>query len=214
MTTNKGGPPPSRLRQVRIALWAVVVLALVGTAALLLIPRKHTAELRTQEREQPLKASLGGPFTLVGADGKPFSSNALAGKPYAIFFGFTRCGDVCPTTLARLVKLRDAAGGKDALNIVFVTIDPANDGPREVGQYADLFGSPIIGLTGSPAQIDAVKKQYGIYAEPNHDATGHGNMINHTATTLLFDGNGELAGTLSPSEPDPTAVEKLKRLAA
>ena len=100
------------------------------------------------------------------ADGKPFSSARLAGKPYAIYFGFTRCGDVCPTTLGRLVRLRGEAGGDGALNIVFVTIDPANDGPKEVGQYAGLFNSPIIGLTGSAAQIDQVKKQYGIFAQP------------------------------------------------
>ena len=213
MTTNSDTTANSRVNQVRVALWALVALALVGTAALLLFPRTQTAA-PTAVHQQPAQASLGGPFTLVGADGKPFSSSALAGKPYAIFFGFTRCGDVCPTTLGRLVKLREQAGDKDALNIVFVTIDPANDGPAEVGQYAELFGSPIIGLTGSDAQIDGVKKQYGIFAEPNHEATGHGNMINHTATTLLFDGEGQLAGTISPSEPDSAAVEKLKRLAA
>ena len=87
-------------------------------------------------------------------------------QAYAIYFGFTRCGDVCPTTLGRLVKLRGEAGGEGTLNIVFVTIDPANDGPKEVGQYAGLFNSPIIGLTGSAAQIDQVKKQYGIFAQP------------------------------------------------
>jgi len=212
MTTDSGAAPGSRMKQVRIALWAIVVLALVGVAALVLIPRQHTGSPAIEAH--PAKPSFGGPFTLVGANGKPFASSALAGKPYAIFFGFTRCGDVCPTTLGRLVKLRNEAGSDAAFNIVFVTIDPANDGPREVGQYAELFGSPIIGLTGSAAQINAVKKQYGIYAEPNHDATGHGAMINHTATTLLFDGKGQLAGTIAPSEDDAVAVEKLKRLAA
>jgi protein SCO1/2 len=213
MTTNSDTTAHSRVNQIRVALWALVALALVGAAALLLFPRTQTAA-PTTVHEQPAQASLGGPFTLVGADGKPFSSSALAGKPYAIFFGFTRCGDVCPTTLGRLVKLRAQAGGNDALNILFVTIDPDNDGPAEVGQYAELFGSPIIGLTGSAEQINGVKKQYGIFAEPNHEATGHGNMINHTATTLLFDGKGQLAGTISPSEPDSAAVEKMKRLAA
>ena len=106
------------------------------------------------------------PSRSSAADGKPFSSAKLGGEPYAIYFGFTRCGDVCPTTLARLVKLRQQAGGEHAFNIVFVTIDPAHDGPKEVGQYAGLFNSPIIGLTGSQAQIDHVKKQYGIFAEP------------------------------------------------
>lgn len=208
--TTQDEPPPSGLKTARILAWVLVGLAVIGVVALLLFPRAHTATEAPQN--QSVQAGLGGPFALVGADGKPFSSSALAGKPYAIFFGFTRCGDVCPTTLARLVKLRKEAGGENALNIVFVTIDPANDGPKEVGQYAELFGSPIIGLTGSPDQIKAVKKQYGIYAEPNPASSGHGDMMNHTATTLLFDREGELAGTISPSEGDPPAVDKLKRL--
>ncbi len=161
----------------------------------------------------PIKASFGGPFTLVGADGKPFSSQALAGKPYAIYFGFTRCGDVCPTTLSRLVKLRREAGNDQAMRIVFVTIDPANDGPKEVGQYAELFNAPIIGLTGTPEQIDSVKKQYGIYAEPVPNAP-MGKQMEHTATVLLFDRGGNFAGTLSPDEPDDDAVAKLKKLLA
>jgi len=157
------------------------------------------------------QTSFGGPFTLLGADGKPFASSALVGKPYAIYFGFTRCGDVCPTTLQRLVKLRREARSEDKLNLVFVTIDTKNDGPKEVGQYAQLFGSPIIGLTGSPAQIDRVKKQYGIYAEPVPHAS-MGQSIAHTATVLLFDREGKFVGTISKDEPDNSAVETLKQL--
>jgi protein SCO1/2 len=141
-------PPKSRLKQVRLLLWLLVVVAIAGAAALFLVPREQ-ARTEPQAASGPVKASFGGPFTLTGGDGKPFSSQALAGKPYAIYFGFTRCGDVCPTTLQRLAKLRKEAGREDAFNIVFVTIDPTHDGPKEVGQYATLFNSPIIGLTGS-----------------------------------------------------------------
>jgi protein SCO1 len=199
-------PPKSRLKQVRILLWLLVVLALAGTAALWFF---HTAPVQTTEA----KSSFGGPFTLVGADAKPFPSSRLAGKPYAIYFGFTRCGDICPTTLSRLVKLRRAAASDDALNIVFITIDPKNDGPKEVGQYAQLFGAPIIGLTGSPAHIGQVKKQYGIYAEPMPHAA-MGQSIAHTATVLLFDRSGKFSGTISADEPDSSAVAALKQLIA
>jgi len=205
--TNETAPPKSTLKLVRILAWVLVALAIAGMAALALFPmtRGHP--------QTEAKASFGGPFTLVGADGKPFASSRLAGKPYAIYFGFTRCGDVCPTTLQRLVKLRRGAAGDEALNIVFVTIDPKNDGPREVGQYAQLFGAPIIGLTGSPAQIAQVKKQYGIYAEPvPHAAMGQ--SIAHTATVLLFDRTGNFTGTISKDEPDNSAVASLKQLIA
>src|SRR5439155_3954089 len=186
----------------------LVAFAIAGIAALALFPMTRGHPPQTEA-----KASFGGPFTLVGADGKPFASSRFTGKPYAIYFGFTRCGDVCPTTLQRLVKLRREAASDDALNIVFVTIDPKNHGPKAVGQYAELFGAPIIGLTGSPAQIDQVKKQYGIYAEPvPHAAMGQ--SIAHTATVLLFDRAGNFTGTISKDEPDSSAVVSLKQLIA
>jgi len=130
-----------------------------------------------------------------------------------IYFGFTRCGDVCPTTLSRLVKLRRQAANDQAVHIVFITIDPKNDGPKEVGQYASLFNAPIIGLTGSQAQIDRVKKQYGIFAQPMQHAQ-HGQEMEHTAMVLLFERNGQLAGTISADEPDEVALAKIKKLIA
>jgi protein SCO1/2 len=191
-------------------LWMLIALAIVGVGAILFF---RSGSVHPQETVPTAQASFGGPFTLVGADGKPFSSAQLAGKPYAIYFGFTRCGDVCPTTLSRLVKLRKDAGGEDAFRIVFVTIDPKNDGPKEVGQYAQLFNSPIIGLTGSRAQIDHVKKQYGIYAEPSpHPMPGKEMM--HTATVLLFDPNGSFVGTITPNEAESDALASLKKLVA
>jgi len=196
---------------VRLLLWLIVALAIAGTAALFLIPREQTDA--PDALSGPVKTSFGGPFTLVGADGKPFSSQALAGKPYAIYFGFTRCGDVCPTTLSRLVKLRRQAANDQAMHIVFVTIDPANDGPKEVGQYAALFNAPIIGLTGSQAQIDQVKKQYGIFSQPMQHAP-MGKQVEHTATVLLFDRSGQFAGTITPDEPDAEALAALKKLVA
>lgn len=196
------------VRNVRILLWVLVAVVLVAGMALLLVQRAPDTPHATHTTTQ---TGFGGPFTLVGADGKPFESAQLLGKPYALFFGFTRCGDVCPTTLSRLVKLRRQAGGDDAFRIAFITIDPANDGPKEVGQYATLFNAPIIGLTGSQAQIDAVKKQYGIFAEPvPHAAMGQ--EMEHTSSVLLFDRKGGFAGTIAADEPDADALAKLKPL--
>ena len=206
---NEQRPPRSKLREVRVLLWVLILLAVAGTAALLLVQRVTVHPPQATTGAAP--SSFGGPFTLVGADGKPFSSAKLARKPYAIYFGFTRCGDVCPTTLSRMVKLRNQVGGPAKFNIVFVTIDPTHDGPKEVGQYAGLFNSPIIGLTGSQQQIDQVKKQYGIYAEPSpHPMAGKEMM--HTAIVELFDGNGNFSATITRDEPDATALPKLKKL--
>jgi protein SCO1/2 len=209
--TKDAQPPRRNLKQIRVLLWVLVALAIVGTAALVLLPRMSVGT--APAAVTAARPALGGPFTLVGGDGKPFSSAALAGKAYVIYFGFTRCGDVCPTTLARLTRLRNQAGGDDAFNIVFVTIDPANDGPKEVGQYATLFNAPIIGLTGTPAQIEQVKKQFGIFAQPSpHPMAGM--EMEHSATVLLFDRDGRLSGTIATDEADDAALAKLKRLAA
>lgn len=197
------------LKYARLLAWVLVAIAIAGIAALWIVSRERAPA--PEAAAGPVKASFGGPFTLIGGDGKPFSSQALAGKPYAIYFGFTRCGDVCPTTLSRLVKLRRQAASDQAMHIVFVTIDPAHDGPKEVGQYAGLFNAPIIGLTGSQPQIDQVKKQYGIFAEPSPHPMA-GKEMEHTATVLLFDRSGQFAGTIAAKDSDADAFAKLKKL--
>jgi protein SCO1/2 len=197
-----------KLRQVRLLLWLLVALTVAGTAALYAVTRMKTG---THESAAAAKSSFGGPFTLVGADGKPFSSEALRGHPYALYFGFTRCADVCPTTLWRLVKLRRAAASDEAMRLVFITVDPAHDGPTQVGQYASLFNAPIVGLTGTQAQIGQVKKHYGIYAEPVPNAA-MGKEMMHTATVLLFDRAGQFAGTISADDSDTVAVDKIRKL--
>ena len=196
------------MRTVRIALWVLVAIAAGAFAYLTLRP----APERPQGAAINL-AGMGGPFTLNGSDGKPFSSTALSGKPHAIFFGFTHCPDVCPTTLARLAKLRnDLGAGDDSFQILFVTVDPERDGPSEVGKYAELFNSPVTGLTGSPAQIDKVKKQFGIFSRKVPDENGY--SVDHTSTVLLFDGHGRFTGTIAPEETDKSALAKLKRITA
>jgi protein SCO1/2 len=198
------------MRGVRIVLWVLVGLALVAFAFLMLRPAP-----RPVVQSQPLElSSIGGPFTLTGSDGKPFASATLAGKPYAIFFGFTHCPDVCPTTLARMVRLRQQLGAGDRpFEILFVTVDPERDGPAEVGKYAELFDSPVTGLTGSPAQIEQVKKQFGIFSQEVPDGSG-GYSVDHTATVLLFDREGKFTATIAPEEQDSAALAKLKRITA
>ncbi len=196
------------MRRIRVLIWILVALALIGTGVLLVYPRTPAQPTATIT-----SASFGGPFTLVGADGQPFASSRLSGKPYAIFFGFTHCPDVCPTTLARLTRLRKQLGrGEEAFNIVFVSVDPERDGPKEIASYATAFGSPVIALTGSPAQIEKVKKQYGIFSEkvPQGDTY----TVDHSAAVLLFDRNGGFKATISAEEQDGPALDKLRQLTA
>lgn len=197
------------VKRIRIALWALVALAAAALGYLYWQQQRAAGPAPADE----LSLTLGGPFTLTGADGQPFSSTSLAGQPYAIFFGFTHCPDVCPLTLARMVKLRNQLGkGDDALDILFVTVDPERDGPEEVGRYATLFDAPVTGLTGSPAQIEQVKKQFGIYSAKAGDGDNY--SVDHTATVLLFDRQGQFVATIAPEEGDEVALAKLGRIAA
>jgi len=198
------------MRGLRAILWSLVAVALIAMAYLMLRP---VPQLPPKELPVAM-AGIGGPFTLTGADGKPFPSTRLSGKPYAIFFGFTHCPDVCPTTLSRLVQLRKQLNqGDQPFEIVFVTVDPERDGPAEVGKYAELFNSPIVGLTGSPAQIEQVKKQFGIFSNKVPDGSGD-YTVDHTATVLLFDRNGQFSSTIAPEETNEPALAKLKRITA
>lgn len=193
------------MKAIRIVLWVMVAAAAVVLGALYLRQSAPTPQPTTTQ------VSFGGPFTLVDSKGQPFASSKLAGRPYAMFFGFTHCPDVCPTTLARLVRLRrQLAAGDSAFQIVFVTVDPERDGPAEVGRYTELFGAPVIGLTGSAAQIGQVKKQFGIFSEKA--GTGDAYTVDHTAAVLLFDKDGQFQSTIAPDEPDQAALAKLKRL--
>ena len=191
--------------RLRIILWALVGLAAVGGILLALQPR-------TPVTRQTELGTIGGPFTLTGSDGKPFSSAKLDGRPAAIFFGFTNCPDVCPTTLARLVKLRKELGkGDEALSIVFISVDPDRDGPAEVGSYASLFNAPVIGLTGSSADIERVKKQFAVYSA-KVPQPGGGYSVDHSAAVFLMDRDGKFVATLSPEEGDKVALDKLRRI--
>ena len=199
------------MKRVRIVLWlAVAVAALVGGALYLTAPRPGELPMNVSRPDPDATLSIGGPFELVGPDGATFTQADLEGRPSAVFFGFTHCPDVCPTTLSTLVRLRRDLGAEDAFDIVFITVDPARDGPEEVGQYADLFDSPVIGLTGSEAQIAQAKKSFGVVSQ--RDGEGEDYDVQHTATVFLMDSNGAFQSTISPEETPAMARAKLERL--
>ena len=200
------------IKRVRMLLWALVGLAAIGGIYLALNPPRPATQAAS-DGGMPLD-TIGGPFTLVGSDGQPFSSAKLAGKPAAVFFGFTHCPDVCPTTLARLSKLRTQLGkGDNGFSIVFISVDPERDRPEDVGRYTALFDTPVIGLTGSQAQIDRVKSQFGVFSQ-KVPTEGGDYSVDHTATVFLLDRNGKFVATLSPKEGNETALDKLRRIAA
>lgn len=198
------------MTKVRFALWGLLGLVAAGIALALLLAPEPEPRVVSRPAEN-IQAAIGGPFTLVDANGENYSSTSLAGRPHAIFFGFTHCPDVCPTTLARLVRLREELG-EQAFDIVFVSVDPERDRPRDVGKYAELFETPIIGLTGSEAQIAKVKNQFGVYsAKVGDDAENYN--VEHTASVFLIDRDGKFVATIAQEEGREPALAKLRRIA-
>lgn len=197
------------MTRLQLVLWGVLGVVAAGLAGFLAFGPKPGLEVTTRPA-QDVQSSIGGPFTLTDANGDLFSNTSLTGRPYAIFFGFTHCPDVCPTTLARLVRLREELG-TDSFDIVFVTVDPERDGPEEVGKYAELFDTPIIGLTGSVAEIEQMKGQFGVYAAKSSDEDENYN-VDHTASVFLMDREGRFVSTIALEEGRDPALAKLRRI--
>ncbi|CCV14777.1 SCO family protein [Mesorhizobium sp. STM 4661] len=155
----------------------------------------------------------GAPFTLVDQKGAPITEAALRGRPSVVFFGFTNCPEVCPTTLFEMAGWLKTMGdsGKD-LRAYFVTVDPERDTPEIMNTYVGNFSDRIVGISGDPDKVHAMAKAFGIYWKKVDTGDGDYTM-DHTASVLLLNAKGEFAGTIAYGESAETAVAKLKRLA-
>jgi protein SCO1/2 len=150
-------------------------------------------------------ALIGGPFQLVNQDGKPTDQHVLDGKWSAVFFGYTYCPDVCPTTLQTLSQAKVKLGGaaKD-LQVVFVSVDPDRDTPAQMKAYlaTPAFPQPTLGLTGSAQQVAAAAKAYRVYYQKQ--GSGEGYAVNHSAIIYLMNPAGKfdrvMAESLTPTE--------------
>jgi protein SCO1/2 len=151
---------------------------------------------------------------LVDQDGAEITQAAFRGAPSALFFGFTHCPEICPTTLFELDGWLAALGdeGKD-IRAWFVTIDPARDTPELMKSYVGNVSDRITGITGDPAKVEAMARSYSIYFK-RVELEGGDYTMDHTASVLLLDRTGDFAGTIAYGENPETAIAKLKRLAA
>ncbi|MDX8445059.1 SCO family protein [Mesorhizobium captivum] len=156
----------------------------------------------------------GAPFTLIDQKKAPITEAAFRGHPSVVFFGFTHCPEVCPTTLFEMAGWLKTMGdsGKN-LNAYFVTVDPERDTPEIINSYVSNFSDRITGITGDPDKVHAMAKAFGIYWKKVDTGDGDYTM-DHTASVLLLNAKGEFAGTIAYGESADAAIAKLKRLAA
>ncbi|ALV25767.1 MULTISPECIES: SCO family protein [Pannonibacter] len=200
----------SSLKFIRYGAWAAVAALAIG-AGYVTVSQMQTGGGGAQVASV---ASIGGPFTLVRGDGTTVTDKDFAGKPLAIFFGFTFCPDVCPTTLSDLQGWIEQLGpDADKMSYAFVSVDPERDTPQVIGDYVAAFDPRITPLTGSREQIDEVIKAYRVYAK-KVPLDGGGYTMDHSAMIYLMDGSNRFVGTIAYEEDQATALQKLKNLIA
>jgi protein SCO1/2 len=164
----------------------------------------------TQAERPPLEgAAVGGPFTLVDKDGKTVTWASFKGKWRIVYFGYTFCPDACPLDVQAMMggfaKFEKAHGPQAAkVQPIFITIDPARDTPAIVGQWTAAFGPRLLGLTGTPAQVDQAAKAFAAYYKKGEETPG-GYLMDHSRIAYLMDPDGKPIAML-PIDKNPDAV--------
>jgi protein SCO1/2 len=184
--------------------WTLVVLALIfvslGSEFAMTFFGSHDRAPVVSSGE----AKIGGPFALIGVDGRPVDQRLLDGKWSAVFFGYTNCPDTCPATLAALnaARLRLTAAQRASFQVVFISVDPGRDTPAQMKLYTSSQGYPpgaLIGLTGSAAQVKAAADAYrAVYAK---SGSGPDYAVQHSAAVYLMDPQGKFVRPLDEREP-------------
>jgi protein SCO1/2 len=201
------GPRSGRAGRVRHwrMLWVPVFAAILVAGGLYV----HA----TGSQSGPEQGVEVGDYRLLGTDGRVFAHADFAGHPSMLFFGFTYCPDVCPTTLAEIVGWYDTLG-EDAsdLKAYFVTVDPERDTPEVLAGYLG-WAERVTGLTGPASEVAKAAKAWGIHAQKVPLDSGDYTM-SHTASLLLLDRRGELVDSIAYGASAEVALAKLRRLTA
>ena len=174
---------------------AMLVVALVVT----LTPRRPGA---------PIPPAVGGAFSLVAEDGKPVTDRDFLGSPALVFFGYTHCPDVCPTTMMQLSQIFAALGKDKKIAALFVTVDPERDTPAVLRDYLGSFDPRIRGLSGDAAATAAVLKAYRVYARKTPLKDG-GYSMDHTSLVYLIDKQGQFVSAFNLERPVAEAAKEL-----
>lgn len=160
----------------------------------------------------PAAPAIGGPFTLTEGDGRVVTDRDFKGRYLLIYFGYTSCPDVCPTTLSAIADAIDSLGNRaERVQPLFITVDPAHDTPAILRDYVRSFSPRIVGLTGSPAEIRAVEHEYRITAVDETSPGGNSNTIDHTAVLFLVAPDGRYLAPFAATESGAQLAKDLAR---
>src|SRR5215467_8543616 len=156
-------------------------------------------------------AAIGGPFRLIDQDGQPFSDQDLKGKTFLVFFGFTHCPDICPTTLFEMSEImRDLGPEADRTAALFISVDPERDTPQAMKDYMSSFDPHVRGLTGDAAALAAVAKAYRVYYR-KVPVDGGDYTMDHTAIVYLMDKEGRFVSPFNMKRTAEVAATELRK---
>jgi protein SCO1/2 len=188
----------------KILLVGLGLFLLIGAVAAGVFLFSKPASFRGTIYAEPYP--VAAEIELTRANGTSFRLSEMRGKIVLLFFGYTACPDVCPTTMADLRQALEKIGAQaDQVQVVYVTVDPQRDTPERVQEYVDHFNPNFIGLSGSEAELAEVWNAYGIFREIPNGTSAAGYLVNHTARVTLIDQQGNLR----VSYPFDTAVESV-----
>ncbi|MBN44135.1 MAG: SCO family protein [Rhodobiaceae bacterium] len=166
----------------------------------------------TVQKIENQDALPGGHFTLKKQDGTIFDSK-ISNKLMLIYFGFTYCPDVCPTTLIKMADVIDRLGDdSDNVNSIFISIDPERDKEEVIKDYVSAFHDEIIGLTGSEEQISSVAKDWGVYYQKENIEGSDEYTVNHLDIIFLANANAEYVDFFPPKIQSALIVEKVRNI--
>jgi len=190
-----------------IGLGSFLFLLVVGIAVLIFA---QPARFRGTTFAEPYP--VASEVDLTRSDGSRFRLSEMRGDVVLLFFGYTSCPDVCPTTMAELRKALSELSEQDAerVTVVFVTVDPERDTPERVQAYVDQFNPAFIGLSGTKADLEKIWTEYGVFREIVNGQSAAGYVVNHTARVSLIDQQGNLRVSFSFDTPVEDIVHDLK----
>jgi protein SCO1/2 len=193
----------ARTARLLLALGAFVAGLVLFSAVIFIVTGRAPA---------PIAASaVGGPFQLVDQNAKPITDQDFKGQPFLVFFGFTHCPDVCPTTLFEVSEIFRALGpDADRTRALFITVDPERDTPAAMKDYLSSFDPHLTGLTGDPAAVAAVAKAYRVYFKKVPLDQG-GYTMDHTAIVYLMDKQGRFVAPFSLKRTTDAAAADLRK---
>ncbi len=161
----------------------------------------------------PKEFTIGSQFSLIDHRGMVITEQDFLGHPSALFFGFTHCPEVCPTTMSKLSMLLDELGTKgDQIKVYFVTLDPERDTPEVLMNYLSAFNERFIAITGNTNDVESLARSWKVYWKRTETSDGD-YTLDHTASVLLLNSKSNFVGTIGWKEEAAVSLEKLKRLA-